>query len=502
MNSVIKKFSFFQTLVISTILIFAIFSINIVVKNLVIADAERTLTNSIDDIKTSMEILNESIKGSTLTDLNVLKSQIKNIDIDTSNKININGVQTSTLISNGSIVLNNNNKLIDEFTKITGAVATVFVKQGNDFYAVATSLLKEDGTRAIGTFLTKNSSAFQKVVNKERYIGVAKLFGKNYMTVYEPIVIKQEVVGILFVAYNFDKLYSILESKLEKIKFGKTGYLFIINTKDEMITLHPRIKNKKIEELDKDFQTAIKDIINKKQGVISTEIQEQDGSISTKINSFTAFEDWDVILSSSANLDELLELNDILRTYSTFGAISFLLIILGVSYLIIRKTVNEPLVTIDKNLSEFFAYANREKEDIVFENINTNDEFGRMSKILSQNIDKTKASIEEDKKLIQETIRVLSKFENGDLCQRINIKVSNPALIQLKSVLNNMAKNLEENIGYVLDVLEQYANYNYLKRIPTKDLKEDLLKLANRVNIVGDSITRLLVENKKNGLMF
>jgi len=197
---------------------------------------------------------------------------------------------------------------------------------------------------------------------------------------------------------------------------------------------------------------------------------------------------------------DLLGLNSTLRFYLGLGAILFLFTVLGVSYLIIRKTVNEPLVTIDKNLSEFFAYANREKEDIVFENINTNDEFGRMSKILSQNIDKTKASIEEDKKLIQETIRVLGEFEDGDLCQRINIEVSNPALVQLKSVLNNMAKNLEENIDNVLDVLEQYANYNYLKRIPTKDLKEDLLKLANSVNIVGDSITRLLVENKKNGL--
>jgi len=499
MNSVIKKFSFYQSLVISAILICGIFSINIVVKSLVIIDAERTLTHRIEDIRTSIDVLNESVKESTLVDLSVLKSQIKNISIDASNKVNINGVQTSALMSNG-LVLNNNNKLIDEFTKTTGAVATVFVKQNNDFYRVATSLRKEDGTRAIGTFLTKNSPAFQKIVNKEKYIGVAKLFGVNYMTVYEPIIIKQEVIGILLVAYNFDKLYSILETKLEKIKFGKTGYLFIINTKDEMVTLHPIIKNKKIEELDNNLKTAIKDIIKQNQGLISTEIKGQDGIMRTKVNAFATFEDWNIILSTSANLDELLELNHVLRTYSTFGAILLLLIILGVSYLIIKKTVNEPLVTIDKNLSEFFAYANREKEDIVFENINTNDEFGRMSKILSQNIDKTKASIEEDKKLIQETIRVLGEFEDGDLCQRINIEVSNPALIQLKNVLNNMANNLEDNIGEVLDVLEQYANYSYLKRIPTKDLKEDLLKLANSVNTVGDSITRLLVENKKNGL--
>ncbi|PWE19629.1 hypothetical protein DF188_09375 [Aliarcobacter skirrowii] len=30
------------------------------------------------------------------------------------------------------------------------------------------------------------------------------------MTVYEPVIKDNEVIGILFVAYNFDKLYKIL----------------------------------------------------------------------------------------------------------------------------------------------------------------------------------------------------------------------------------------------------------------------------------------------------
>ena len=63
-----------------------------------------------------------------------------------------------------------------------------------------------------------------------------------------------------------------------------------------------------------------------------------------------------------------------------------------------------------------------------------------------------------------------------------------------------MANNLENNIENVLDILEQYTKYNYLSKIPTKDLKEHLLKLANGVNTLGESITTMLIENKKNGL--
>ena len=63
-----------------------------------------------------------------------------------------------------------------------------------------------------------------------------------------------------------------------------------------------------------------------------------------------------------------------------------------------------------------------------------------------------------------------------------------------------MVGNLESNIDNVLNILEQYSTYNYLKKVPTKDIKEHLLKLANGVNTLGDSITEMLVENKSNGL--
>ena len=63
-----------------------------------------------------------------------------------------------------------------------------------------------------------------------------------------------------------------------------------------------------------------------------------------------------------------------------------------------------------------------------------------------------------------------------------------------------MGTVLETNIDNILKVLEQYSNYNYLNKIDQKSLKEHLLKLANGVNTLGDSITNMLVQNKSNGL--
>ncbi|QKF66634.1 4HB sensor-containing MCP-domain signal transduction protein [Arcobacter venerupis] len=170
-----------------------------------------------------------------------------------------------------------------------------------------------------------------------------------------------------------------------------------------------------------------------------------------------------------------------------------------IAYFISNSIVNS-LKNVQDGLISFFAYLNRESTTVKLINLNTKDEFGVMAKIVNENIEKTEKGIEEDRKLIDEAITVLGEFEKGDLGQRLNINVSNPALMQLKNVLNKMASNLEINIDNVLTILEQYSNYKYLNKIDKKDLTEQLLKLANGVNTLGDSITGMLIENKTNGL--
>ncbi|QKE28226.1 4HB sensor-containing MCP-domain signal transduction protein [Arcobacter acticola] len=183
--------------------------------------------------------------------------------------------------------------------------------------------------------------------------------------------------------------------------------------------------------------------------------------------------------------------------------ISIMMICVVLSLLIalfITKSITGSLKSVQDGMNSFFAYLNRESSSVKLIDLNCKDEFGMMAKVVNDNIAKTEKSIEDDRKVIDETIAVLGKFEKGDLGQRLNMNVSNPSLMQLKDVLNNMASNLENNINNVLNVLEQYSNYKYLNKIDQKGLTEQLLKLANGVNTLGDSITGMLIENKTNGL--
>jgi methyl-accepting chemotaxis protein len=198
-----------------------------------------------------------------------------------------------------------------------------------------------------------------------------------------------------------------------------------------------------------------------------------------------------ITLKNDANL----LLNEILIALSIVAIILFITISIFISNVVIKSLNNFKI-----GLLSFFSYLNRETSEVIFLNDKAQDEFGEMSKVVNENILKTKKGIEEDRKLIDETIAVLGEFESGDLCQRLDISVSNPALMELKVVLNKMADNLESNIDNVLHILEEYSQYHYLNKISTKDVKEHLLKLANGVNTLGDSITQMLIENKSNGL--
>lgn len=105
---------------------------------------------------------------------------------DASQPQTINGISVP-MLKGADVSLHENNALPDDFLARTGAIATLFVRSGDDFVRVATSLRKENGERAIGTQLDRESPAFANARRGEVYRGLASLFGKRYITQYQPV---------------------------------------------------------------------------------------------------------------------------------------------------------------------------------------------------------------------------------------------------------------------------------------------------------------------------
>ena len=139
------------------------------------------------------------------------------------------GVQTPGLYL-GEEVLNNNFAEVDEFKQMSGGVATVFVRSGEDFIRVSTSLTKQDGSRAIGTALDHQHPAYQRLLGGQGYVGRAVLFDRSYMTQYSPVRdASGKVIAVLFVGFDYTDAQNAQFDNLKRFRIGQTGSLALLD---------------------------------------------------------------------------------------------------------------------------------------------------------------------------------------------------------------------------------------------------------------------------------
>ncbi|MFY9838748.1 MAG: Cache 3/Cache 2 fusion domain-containing protein [Xanthobacteraceae bacterium] len=116
---------------------------------------------------------------------------------------------TDTLDSNavpslffGATKMNNNFTFVDEVVKEVGGTASVFVKNGADYVRVATNVMKDDGSRAIGTILDPKGKVIEFINRNEAFYGEATILGKPYLTGYEPMHdALNNIIGIYYFGY-------------------------------------------------------------------------------------------------------------------------------------------------------------------------------------------------------------------------------------------------------------------------------------------------------------
>src|SRR5215475_9710285 len=104
----------------------------------------------------------------------------------------------------GSTKLNNNFEIVDAIGREDGQgmTATLFVKGGEEYIRVSTSVPKPDGSgRAIGTVLA--GPALEAIKQGKAYYGDVPILGVPYTTGYEPIKDSSgNMLGVYYVGYK------------------------------------------------------------------------------------------------------------------------------------------------------------------------------------------------------------------------------------------------------------------------------------------------------------
>ena len=276
----------------------------------------------------------------------------KRFSRDESERIQVGDVSTPTLRA-GLKTLNLDQIAVDDFLDRTGAVATIFVRDGEDYVRIATSLKKEDGNRAIGTKLDRSSAAWRSVNQGEIYRGLATLFGHRYITQYQPVQDSSgAVIAILFVGVQIDKQYALMRDKVLARHLGDSGRFFVLNgapgsTQGQYLFDHQH--EGKLPSWDQGIQHQL---ISQPQGLITVELENE-----TKLLAWQQLPGWNWIIAGDVSRASLLA--PITQSRNLFMAIGLALVIafaLGFVWYC-RRAITRPLQQVI-HLAEHYAAGN------------------------------------------------------------------------------------------------------------------------------------------------
>jgi len=125
--------------------------------------------------------------------------------------------------------------LVDATAAMVGGTATIFTRAGEDFVRLATNVRRVDGSRAVGTPLDADSPALAALRRGESFYGVVDLFGRPYLTGYEPIRDgRGEVVGVFYVGYLIEALDQI-GRLLGETPLLKQGFVVLVDREGRSI---------------------------------------------------------------------------------------------------------------------------------------------------------------------------------------------------------------------------------------------------------------------------
>ncbi|MDN2675688.1 methyl-accepting chemotaxis protein [Janthinobacterium sp. SUN033] len=326
--------------------------------------AEAAVTSELNSVMTTTEVFHTAMVNEAASFARLFAAEFPGpFSIDTGAMVAVAGKATPAL-ANGNRVLNLDTSLVDRYTAQTGVIATIFAANGDEFVRISTSLKKQDGERAVGTQLDHNHPSYAPLRAGQRFVGMATLFGKQYITQYDPVRdAGGKVVGVLFIGLDISKNLAMLKEKIRQVKIGQTGYIYIVDTAPGAnyghLVLHPNSEGKSALEFKaSDGRLFIQEMLAQKDGAMRytwTAPGETSASAREKQLFYRQFKDWQWIIAGGTFTDEItLEARQMRNQLAISGFIALLVFAL-LLYWLVRTLVSRPLAAAETAAAQIAA---------------------------------------------------------------------------------------------------------------------------------------------------
>lgn len=378
------RISLIDFVLITTIFGLFVWAIGYVTTNMLERRASEELQAKTNAVVDMIDIFNGDLRREANRSVKILEGYYPGkFSLDTSSKVDVGGKSTPLLKSGGTTV-NNDFSVPDRFSARSGVAATVFVRSGDDFIRITTSLKNGTGARAVGTALDRSHPGYQRLLAGEPFNGVATLFNRKYFTQYAPIKDeKGSAIGALFVGIDFTEDVKVIKDRIYALKIGDTGSFYAIDASDgkgqgDVVVDQKREGQNLLGLKSADGRDVIKEIIAKKQGSLRYQATVEKVGGRERMTAFKHFKDWNWIVIGSTFTDELTGEATRMRNYFALGGLVAIVMLNLFLFFVVRNSLSRPL-------AEATALADKISSGDLTAQLHTNreDEIGRLIRAIN-----------------------------------------------------------------------------------------------------------------------
>ncbi len=448
------KITVFTFALISVILALLLTLINMSTSAMLKERAKANVAYNLSGISNTVEVFNTAMMNEASSFARLFASDFNDapFTLDPSTTVEIAGKPTPSL-KHGGKAINLDFSIPDKFTSDTGVIATIFAASGEEFVRVTTSLKKENGERAVGTQLDHAHPSYPLLRAGNSYIGLATLFGKQFITQYDPIKdASGKVIGVLFIGLDISKNMDMLKQKIKAITIGETGYIYVVNAAPGKtqgnVLVHPAKEGDNLLDMKSaDGRTFIKEMLDAKEGSLTYDWAEKDGaSPREKMVEFHTFKPWNWLIVGGTYTEEITrEAAQLRNRYALLGLVALVLFAV-VLFLLVRAVVSRPLARAEE-AAERIAAGDLD----VHLDIHNKDEIGLVLRSLNNISDNLSGVVGQVRRGAEQITTASSEIAQGnlDLSQRTEEQASSleetaASMEQLSSAVTQNAENASQ----------------------------------------------------------
>ena len=124
--------------------------------------------------------------------------------------------------------------------------------------------------------------------------------------------------------------------------------------------------------------------------------------------------------------------------------------------------------------------------------VESKDEIGEVANLFNAYMDKVRAGLKQDEKVIEEASDILEKTANGFFVYKVNTVASNPHVEDLKNRLNSMILSTKETLDKINETLRYYSESKFDYKIDDEGIYGNLGSLTAGIKLVGNNTSEIL----------